>query len=216
MPEDVADSGNTFETYPVKGEAITLWVPLSLALIGTIIIILITQSLLIQMEIKPPAINEFSSADPSANNTDRKSISAGTPTGVDEIEATKTVNCPPLFFFTFSKDSATLKNHNLIPQITRLNNWLQKNPDNKVIIEGHTDSSGREEYNLLLSYRRAKAAEKILVESGISHNRLVTRALGEQEPLQDQPARSEKNRRASVRVDALETCIHSLINEESD
>ncbi|MDR4516594.1 MAG: OmpA family protein [Nitrosomonas sp.] len=216
MPENLTDSVNSYETYPVKGEAIALWIPLSLALIGTIMIVIVTQSLLPQQEIKPPAINAFSSTDPTTVSTDRKNISAGIPTGHGKTEPKKTVDCPPLFFFTFSKDSATPKNHSLMPQITRLNNWLQQHPDKKVVIEGHTDSSGKEEYNLLLSYRRAKAAEKILIEAGISHNHLVTRALGEQEPLQDQPARSEKHRRASIRVDALEACINPLINEESN
>ena len=81
---------------------------------------------------------------------------------------------------------------------------------------GHTDASGTEEYNLLLSHRRAKAVEKILIDAGISKHHLVTRALGEQEPLENLPVQSEKNRRASIRIMDLEECINPLISGDSN
>ncbi len=215
MSGKLVDSSSVSETYPVKGEVIALWVPLSLALIGTIISILIAQSLLSQNEIKPSAINEFSVSDPVKIN-EVSNIPASIPTASGKFEPKKTIDCPPLFFFSFSKDSVKPRPHNLLPKIKRLNHWLQQHPDKKIFIEGHTDSSGREEYNLLLSYHRAKAAEKILTETGISKNHIITRALGEQEPLQDHPSQSEKNRRASIRVDGLQECINPLINGESN
>ncbi|MCB1934685.1 MAG: OmpA family protein [Nitrosomonas sp.] len=219
MPGKLVHSGNNFDTYPVRGETIAAWVPLVLALIGTTICILMAQSLLDQKEAGSPPINEFSIVDPVTTNEiedkDDENEPVDSPIEPEKFGTRKTVDCPPLFFFTFPTDSIIPNAHHLLPQINRLNHWLLQYPDKTIFIEGHTDSSGTEEYNLLLSYRRAKAVEKILIDAGISKHHLVTRALGEQEPLEDHPAQSEKNRRASIRIMDLEECINTLINGES-
>ncbi len=211
---------DTFEIHPVKGETTTLWIPLGLALIGTIISIITAQSIVPQDKMKPPKFDGLTHQPlpvaPVAidSESDSESHPDSTPAAPEKNESRKIADCPPLFFFNFTKDSATPKAHDLTPQIKRFNNWLQQHPQTKIFIEGHTDSSGKAEYNLLLSYRRAKAVEKILIEAGIPEKQITARALGEQEPLQDYSAESEKNRRASVRVEALQECINPLINEK--
>ena len=49
--------------------------------------------------------------------------------------------------------------------------------------EGHTDSTGPEEYNLGLSQRRAGAVQDYLISQGISEDRLTMEGKGETEPL---------------------------------
>ena len=76
--------------------------------------------------------------------------------------------------------------------------WLKENVDVSVIVEGHCDERGTDEYNLALGERRADAAKKFLVSLGIQPNRLETISYGEERPLD--PGHNEaawaKNRRA--------------------
>ncbi|MBN1931426.1 MAG: peptidoglycan-associated lipoprotein Pal [Desulfobacterales bacterium] len=81
--------------------------------------------------------------------------------------------------------------------------WLRNNTDAKVIIEGHCDERGTNEYNLALGDRRSESAKAFLVDLGIATSRLTTVSYGEERPLD--PAHNEeawaKNRRASFIVE---------------
>jgi peptidoglycan-associated lipoprotein len=61
--------------------------------------------------------------------------------------------------------------------------WLKNNPRAKVIIEGHCDERGTNEYNLALGDRRAFSAKTFLVDLGIDDTRLSTVSYGEERPL---------------------------------
>ena len=75
--------------------------------------------------------------------------------------------------------------------------WLRKNPRAQIIIEGHCDERGTNEYNLALGDRRAFAAKTFLVDLGIDQSRITTVSYGEERPLD--PGSTEaawaKNRR---------------------
>jgi outer membrane protein OmpA-like peptidoglycan-associated protein len=63
---------------------------------------------------------------------------------------------------------------------------LENNPDMIIKIESHTDSRGRESYNLELSDRRAKATRDYLIMRGISSNRIESAiGYGESQLLND-------------------------------
>jgi outer membrane protein OmpA-like peptidoglycan-associated protein len=62
---------------------------------------------------------------------------------------------------------------------------LAECPQLHVTITGHTDSIGGEDYNVDLSYRRAVATQRYLVEHGIEASRLETEGLGESDPIAD-------------------------------
>lgn len=125
-------------------------------------------------------------------------------------------DCLSPLSFTFSNGRISPNNQDLSLQIQTLTLWIKKHSHLKIFIEGHSDSKGSEESNLLLSYRRANFIKNLLIKSGIPKKQLITRALGEQEPLQDQPTQSRKNRRVSVRVKDSENCIDSMINGDSN
>ena len=76
--------------------------------------------------------------------------------------------------------------------------WLKKNKDAKVVIEGHCDERGTEEYNVALGQHRAKAAKDYLTSAGIAGDRLSTKSYGEEKPLETCHNEScwWKNRRA--------------------
>ena len=60
---------------------------------------------------------------------------------------------------------------------------LKNNPTVKIKTEGHTDSTGSEEYNLGLSQRRSGAVQDYLISQGISEDRLTMEGKGETEPI---------------------------------
>ena len=81
--------------------------------------------------------------------------------------------------------------------------WLQANPNTRVIIEGHCDDRGTNEYNLALGEKRAQNTLKFLVTLGIDSSRMSTVSYGEERPLAagtTEEARM-KNRRAHFAVE---------------
>ncbi len=58
-----------------------------------------------------------------------------------------------------------------------------KNPGMKVILKGHTDNYGTDEYNMDLSLRRANAVKAYLVKQDLAPDRLTCKAFGESSPI---------------------------------
>jgi peptidoglycan-associated lipoprotein len=75
---------------------------------------------------------------------------------------------------------------------------LKAKPEAKLMIDGHCDERGTEEYNRALGERRALATREYLIKYGIAPERVFTRSFGEDRPADpghDEEAWS-KNRRA--------------------
>ncbi len=79
---------------------------------------------------------------------------------------------------------------------------LDKYPGSDLLILGHTDSVGTNDYNMGLSVRRADAAAEYLIGQGVSRSRIGTGGLGEEEPIaaNDNDAGRRKNRRVEVAI----------------
>ena len=75
--------------------------------------------------------------------------------------------------------------------------WLKEHEDVKVLIEGHCDERGTNEYNMALGEQRALAARRYMVGLGIEANRLNTISYGEEQPLDSSSTEEAwaKNRR---------------------
>jgi len=82
----------------------------------------------------------------------------------------------------------------------RLAEFMQNNPERRLLVEGHTDSRGAEEFNKELSRERASAVTEALVQRGIPSDRLRPVGLGEQYPVasNESPAGMQQNRRVEV------------------
>ncbi len=80
--------------------------------------------------------------------------------------------------------------------------WLKKFRSVKVLIEGHCDERGTEEYNLALGEKRAKSTFDYLISLGISPERMKIISYGKSQPLD--PGHNEvawqKNRRAQLLI----------------
>jgi outer membrane protein OmpA-like peptidoglycan-associated protein len=69
------------------------------------------------------------------------------------------------------------------PTIDKMAAMLKAKPDWKLMIEGHTDSSGGDAQNLPLSQRRADSVKAYLVNAGIAGGRLTAKGFGASQPL---------------------------------
>ena len=86
--------------------------------------------------------------------------------------------------------------------IDKLAEFLNKNPNRNLLIEGHTDNTGGEDLNIKLSQQRAEAVRDLLVSRGVSPQRITTRGYGPKYPLvsNDSAAGRQQNRRIDVLV----------------
>ena len=86
--------------------------------------------------------------------------------------------------------------------IEELKSFLQEYPQRKILIEGHTDSVGSEEYNMGLSLERANALRMALISAGVSPQKIETAAYGEQYPVATNinEAGRQQNRRVEIVV----------------
>lgn len=78
--------------------------------------------------------------------------------------------------------------------------YLKANPENPVLVEGHTDDRGPGDYNAVLSKRRADAVRQLLIEYGIEAERVSTMGYGESRPIanNDTSEGRAKNRRVEI------------------
>jgi len=100
-------------------------------------------------------------------------------------------------FFAYNKADVRPRGRGIIDKIAE---FLYKNPERTVAIEGHTDSRGSDEYNLDLSQRRADAVRFLLVSSGIDSARIQAKGMGEQYPISsnDNDGGRQLNRRVEI------------------
>ncbi|NTW64478.1 MAG: peptidoglycan-associated lipoprotein Pal [Chlorobiaceae bacterium] len=76
--------------------------------------------------------------------------------------------------------------------------WMQRNAASTVVVEGHCDERGTNEYNLALGERRANSAKDYIVNLGVDGARMKTVSYGEERPfaLGHDEASWAQNRRA--------------------
>ena len=79
-------------------------------------------------------------------------------------------------------------------------NWLRNNPQYNLLIEGHCDERGTEQYNLALGDRRASIVRDYLVTLGVDSGRMRTVSYGEERPFDEGHNESawRQNRRAHL------------------
>jgi outer membrane protein OmpA-like peptidoglycan-associated protein len=79
---------------------------------------------------------------------------------------------------------------------------LRANPDIQVQLDGHADRRGPHSYNIRLGHARAQAAERYLLQAGISAERLTLRSFGKRNPLVSghTPKQLAQNRRVDILI----------------
>jgi outer membrane protein OmpA-like peptidoglycan-associated protein len=79
---------------------------------------------------------------------------------------------------------------------------LNKYPDTKILIEGHTDSTGTHEHNMTLSENRASSVANSIKSSGVAGDRITTTGYGPNQPVADNATVEgrQANRRVEVAI----------------
>jgi outer membrane protein OmpA-like peptidoglycan-associated protein len=83
------------------------------------------------------------------------------------------------------------------PALKEIGDSLKAYADLDLVIEGHTDNTGRPAYNMKLSVQRAEAVRKVLLGYGVPENRVTVKGFGDTKPVADNSTGSgkAKNRR---------------------
>lgn len=114
---------------------------------------------------------------------------------VREVEGKMVINFP-------HASADMLENRELIKYLDDLVVRMKENPDEKINLVGHTDSSAGATTNMRLGMQRAEAIKKILVDKGIAGSRINTSSRGEAQPIasNNTAAGMQENRRVELTI----------------
>lgn len=106
-------------------------------------------------------------------------------------------------YFDTEKYNINSKSQNTL---NKLSSIFNEYPDSEILVEGHTDNTGAESYNLTLSKNRAQAVTNYLLGQGLSKGRFETKWYGENQPKYDNSTADgrAKNRRVELAIVASE------------
>jgi outer membrane protein OmpA-like peptidoglycan-associated protein/tetratricopeptide (TPR) repeat protein len=96
--------------------------------------------------------------------------------GVQKTDVTKLRN----IYFDFDKSDLDADDEKYLLQVKSI---LERDNTTKLIIAGHADDRGTDDYNVRLSLRRVQSVEDFLVGAGVPQGRIVRRAYGESLPV---------------------------------
>ena len=84
--------------------------------------------------------------------------------------------------------------------IQRIATVLRQYPQHQILVEGHTDATGSDDYNLGLSRDRAHSVREALVAGGVESPKISAEGYGESRPVasNDTPAGRQQNRRVEI------------------
>jgi outer membrane protein OmpA-like peptidoglycan-associated protein len=102
----------------------------------------------------------------------------------------------------FDSGSAILKPE-AITEISKVGDILNKYPEDRIRVEGHTDNTGRAPANEALSLRRAEAVKNVLTSRGVKDGQIFVLGLGQTKPIvaNTTPKGRATNRRVELHID---------------
>lgn len=124
---------------------------------------------------------------------------------VERVEEGIVVEFNNKILFAFDKSDLGDNAKGSLDQLVTI---LNKYPDTNIEIQGHTDDTGTDSYNMGLSERRASSVASYLRARGIASSRLTTKGFGETAPKYSND--TEDNRSQNRRVDFLITANEKM------
>lgn len=96
----------------------------------------------------------------------------------------------------FDFDSSAIKSGGY-QELSRIASVLNKYPDTRIQVSGHTDEHGSEQYNQNLSWQRARMVKNVLVQNGVNPARIYATGYGKSQPVSTNDA---INRRVEITI----------------
>jgi peptidoglycan-associated lipoprotein len=102
----------------------------------------------------------------------------------------------------FEYNSNLVKGQANLDTVRSVSNYMRRNPNIYVFVEGHCDERGPEAYNLALGSRRSNSVRNLLIQEGVNPDNIFTISYGKERPLfHDQTDESHnQNRRAEFKI----------------
>ncbi|MDX2071979.1 MAG: OmpA family protein [Haliscomenobacter sp.] len=110
----------------------------------------------------------------------------------------------------FDVDSYALK-ASTKANLDKMAETMKEYDKTEIIVMGHTDATGSDEYNQKLSENRAASVSRFLQQNGITAKRVTTKGFGEQKPVASNNTASgrEQNRRVEIAIVASKALVES-------
>lgn len=104
----------------------------------------------------------------------------------------------------FDYDSSALRSESRTT-LSQLAANFRQYPDNRIIVEGHTDSTGSDAYNQQLSERRAANVADYLIDQGVAASSIIVYGFGEAKPKASNTTAEgrQQNRRVEIHIQAV-------------
>lgn len=123
-------------------------------------------------------------------------VNPGTGNFLNDLDTKGFVDIYGIYFDT-GKSKVKPEGYPIIDQIVT---YLNQNPKTRIVVEGHTDNTGNDSKNQILSENRAKSIKAELVKRGIDETRLETKGYGSSKPIGDNKTKEGRtqNRRVTI------------------
>jgi outer membrane protein OmpA-like peptidoglycan-associated protein len=160
----------------------------------------------------PPAEEEAPPAPPLDTTERQEGGSKTTDDAADALNslsdaqaAPAILDCPRPINVPFALGSARPIVDRLETSLKTLAKWIAQHDGATLLVEGHADSIGTEQRNVLLSFQRAKAVVAQLAAWGAPERRMILRAAGASQSI-GAPEEAPRNRRVFLRIEGIENC----------
>lgn len=112
------------------------------------------------------------------------------------------LNANPLICYFPISESKTILNQNEIEKLKEIIEYLQNNPDERLLVTGHSDNTGSRDLNVRLSQNRADFVKSYLVRNGTDEVQITSASKGPDDPVADNNTSEGrlKNRRAVILI----------------
>ena len=147
---------------------------------------------------KDDTAKNSASADETASSASRQNGTTGQTALISPVDEADQIDGHLSYF---DVDSAGLRTPT-ISGLLFVAEYLNANPNQRILVEGHCDERGTRDYNLALGEKRAEAIRRHLVRQGIDQRRIKTKSFGKERPamLGASPEAWAKNRRTVIRL----------------
>jgi len=124
--------------------------------------------------------------------------------GIDSFADPSTVSHLAGIFknIQFDYNSNLVKGSDNLATVKRIADYMKKNPNTYIFVEGHCDEKGPEAFNFALGARRSNTVRNLLIDAGVSNDNIFTISYGKERPivLEHHEEAWSKNRRVEFKV----------------